>query len=200
MSWSEIIQLMREGESQTVEFIRRIKNSDQLGKIITAFANYKGGSLILGLDDKNGHLIGEDITKDWIEDVCHKCTPIPRINVSEVQRAGKTLFLIKIMEGNQKPYSYKGANYIREGTAVYISTANAIGNITAQSSDTNDDINKRQTDAIAFLRMNKFITNRDYRELNKVSHKTSHIELVELVDKNLILPRGKGRSTGYILV
>jgi len=68
------------------------------------------------------------------------------------------------------------------------------------SPDTEAFLNERQKKALEFLKMNSSISNKQYRELFSISHKTAHIELVELVSKGLLLSKGAGRSTCYCLV
>jgi len=60
-------------------------------------------------------------------------------------------------------------------------------------------LNERQEQTIEFLRNHDSIKNKKYRELHQVSHKTAHLELVDLVEKGKIECRGSGRSTCYIL-
>lgn len=69
---------------------------------------------------------------------------------------------------------------------------------TAHSND-ESKLNKRQQKALDFLYREQSIQNKKYRELFQVSHKTAHLELVEMVENGLILPSGAGRSTCYIL-
>jgi hypothetical protein len=60
-------------------------------------------------------------------------------------------------------------------------------------------LNTRQRQALAFLNTHPRITNKEYRELCDVSHKTAHIELTELLDKEVLVVEGAGRSTYYRL-
>lgn len=59
------------------------------------------------------------------------------------------------------------------------------------------DINERQKKAIEYIKMNGKITNREYRELFNVSHKTAHLELTDLVREGIVKQMGKGRSVIY---
>nr|HID13292.1 hypothetical protein [Anaerolineae bacterium] len=61
-------------------------------------------------------------------------------------------------------------------------------------------LNQRQQRAIEYILEHGRITNREYRELGKVSHEMAHRELSELVAKELVKKRGAGRGTYYILV
>jgi ATP-dependent DNA helicase RecG len=59
-------------------------------------------------------------------------------------------------------------------------------------------MNTRQKKALNYLTQNGTITNREFRELFGVSHKTAHIELTNLVGKGILTIQGAGRSTSYI--
>ncbi len=61
------------------------------------------------------------------------------------------------------------------------------------------NLNTRQQKALAHIAQHSSIKNKAYRELFNVSHKTAHLELVDLVDKKLISSQGLGRSTCYVL-
>ncbi|MGA9352024.1 MAG: hypothetical protein WBW48_24940 [Anaerolineae bacterium] len=61
-------------------------------------------------------------------------------------------------------------------------------------------LNERQRRAIECVQEHGRITNREYRELGKVSHEIAYRELSELITKGLIEKRGAGRGTHYTLV
>lgn len=65
--------------------------------------------------------------------------------------------------------------------------------------DDSQDLNSRQEKALIYLTQHHSIKNKKYRELYNVSHKTAHLELIDLVKRNLILSQGMGRSTCYVL-
>lgn len=61
-------------------------------------------------------------------------------------------------------------------------------------------MNERQMQALAFVRENGSITNSDYRRLcPQVSTETLRLDLVNLVDKGLLLKIGSKKGTHYIL-
>lgn len=60
-------------------------------------------------------------------------------------------------------------------------------------------LNKRQNKALNHIKKNGSIKNKMYRKLYAVSHKTAHLELVNMVSNNLIVSSGSGRSTCYRL-
>ena len=61
-------------------------------------------------------------------------------------------------------------------------------------------LNERQRRAIEYIQEHGRITNREYRELGKVSHEIAYRELPELMTKGLVEKRGAGRGTHYTLV
>ena len=58
-------------------------------------------------------------------------------------------------------------------------------------------LNERQKKALYFLNTEPYIKNKMYRELFDVSHKTAHLELVDMMGKGFIFQEGSGRSTCY---
>jgi predicted HTH transcriptional regulator len=62
-----------------------------------------------------------------------------------------------------------------------------------------NDLNDRQQRALDFVKREASIRNKMYRQLFSVSHKTAHLELVDLVAKGHIKSQGSGRSTCYVL-
>ena len=54
--------------------------------------------------------------------------------------------------------------------------------------------------SIDYLKGNEKITNRQYRELFKVSHQTAYFELKQLVDYGVIEQIGMGRGVYYKLL
>ncbi len=68
----ELIELISEGESTTLEFKRKISSSEKIAKEVVAFANTIGGYLLIGVDD-DGTLYGIESEKsdtDILEKAC----------------------------------------------------------------------------------------------------------------------------------
>jgi len=61
-----IIELIDQGESETLEFKKSIGEWKEIIKTITAFANTRGGYILIGVS-KSGKLPGIDIGKDTIQ-------------------------------------------------------------------------------------------------------------------------------------
>jgi len=110
MKPDELKLLIKEGEGLTVEFKERFTN--KIDKDIVAFANSKGGHLILGVDD-NGKIVGEKLInklKAEITDLARKCDP--NISIKKISQIDKTI-VIEITESDKKPHSCSHGFYRR---------------------------------------------------------------------------------------
>jgi predicted HTH transcriptional regulator len=201
MTWDELIQLLDQGEGQQVEFDKVIPSPDDIAREYVAFANSDGGHLILGIDDKNKHLMGVNIEENSLDKLMkigqEKCVPAIHPNIEIMERSEKKILSIMINEGDEKPYRTDEICYIRDG------------NISRPARDSEEegikspwagkDLNKRQKRALQFITEHGTITNREYREAFNISHKTAHIELTLLAEKKLVEAQGAGRNTHYVL-
>ena len=115
------------GESKNVEFKESLpEKSIKYMKSVVAFANGTGGKIIFGIADKTREVVGfdkEDVFKkmDAIANaVSDSCEPaiIPDITLQTVD--GKTVIVVEISEGRQRPYYIKALG--REG-GVYVRVA-----------------------------------------------------------------------------
>ncbi len=203
MNWEEIITLLEQGEGQSVEFEKQVPSPEDLARDIVAFANADGGRIVLGLDDKNKHLVGIEINDNegfitWIKELIEKnCSPKITPIVEVIDRGGKKLAIITISEGDEKPYKTDDICFIRDGSESRPAKEEEEKLITNPWGG--KGLNKRQLRALQLMQEHGSITNREYREAFNVSHKTAHIELTILADKRIVKSEGSGRSTCYIL-
>src|SRR4030066_865742 len=102
--------LIKEGEGLTIEYKERY--TPKIDRDIVAFANSKGGQLLLGVDD-TGKVVGEKLTnkmKAEINASARNCDP--SIHIKNIRQIGKVV-VIEIAEGDEKPYSSSSGYYRR---------------------------------------------------------------------------------------
>ena len=58
MNESELLDLIRMGESSQVQFKVRVTSANAIGAEMVALANTKGGRIIIGVDDKTATING----------------------------------------------------------------------------------------------------------------------------------------------
>jgi len=201
MTWEEILTLLEQGEGQSLEFEKYIPSPEDLARDMVAFANSDGGRIVLGLDDKNKHLIGVEVGEDFkgkVRDVGEKrCSPKIVLETEIVEHAGKKIVIITVPECEDRPYKTDDICYIRDGSESRPALDEEEKQITNPWGG--KGLNKRQLRSLQLMQEHGAITNREYREAFNVSHKTAHIELTMLVDKRIVKSEGSGRSTCYIL-
>jgi len=100
-------------ESQTLEYNNELKEG--VFKTISAFANTKGGEIIIGISNKE-EVTGLNITnkefEDFVDRVVHLLGIHPEIKLSELEN--KTIMKIDVRKSNQL-ISYRGKYYKRVG-------------------------------------------------------------------------------------
>jgi ATP-dependent DNA helicase RecG len=113
MNEEKILNLVEKGESETLE-LKRNFNKDAI-ETIAAFANTKGGTLLVGVED-NGNITGTTINNEtlqnWINQVKISTTPSVIPDIETVSIGNKNVVLIKVMEYPIKPIAVKG-RYIK---------------------------------------------------------------------------------------
>jgi ATP-dependent DNA helicase RecG len=123
MTKTELLELLKNGENSGVEFKRDTIDNRALAKELVAFANLRGGRLVLGVDD-DGSVIGvtRDRLEEWVMTACRdKIRPelIPYYEIIRDVEPGRDVAVIQVDRGwavhhlwhhNHRTY------YIRVGT------------------------------------------------------------------------------------
>lgn len=119
---SEIVSLIGQPGSATLEYKPVLPPSKTIAKIVSAFANTNGGYIVLGVTSNlevNG--LSEDFHANAIT---HKAidllSPKPQIHYQYVSYEGKKLYVIKVEKSDSKIY-LEGSIYEREGTSTKLS-------------------------------------------------------------------------------
>ena len=113
-NYSAIIEnFLHQEENQRLEFKKTV-NLEVIAKTIVAFANSEGGDMIIGIgDDKT--LFGVDDSANKANDIrdflMKNVRPSVPFSVFPVEYKQKSLILISVWSGAQKPYSFKHIIY-----------------------------------------------------------------------------------------
>ena len=115
------------GESKNVEFKESLpEKSIKYMKSVVAFANGTGGKIIFGIADKTREVVGfskedvfekMDVIANAVSDSCEPAI-IPDISLQTID--GKTVIVVEVSEGRQRPYYIKAIG--RDG-GVYVRVA-----------------------------------------------------------------------------
>lgn len=107
ISRKKILELMEKGEGLNVEFKQRFSSYEKIAKEMIAFANTRGGFILIGVDDDKS-LYGIESEKSDIELVKESaqkyCEPPVEIKIDHIEINKKDLLVIDVPESKIKPH------------------------------------------------------------------------------------------------
>jgi len=118
MEEKELKKLLASGETEALEFKENFDR--ETIEAAGAFANTKGGNIIIGISDINkvkGVQVGRETLKNWANQISQSTEPrvIPEIELGEINK--RRIAIIKIKEFPIKPVSVKGRYFRRIGNS-----------------------------------------------------------------------------------
>lgn len=120
------------GETTKVQFKEEFTSQKEIAKEMIAFANTKGGMLILGVEDKTGKLKGltydqiQQATRELGNTAQEQVRPTIYIETEVVRTEGKHFFICTVAEGCNKPYkNLQGEIWVKQGADKRRITENA---------------------------------------------------------------------------
>ncbi len=123
METLEILELIQKGESSKVQFKERIKDAHSISQEMVAFANLKGGTILIGVNDKTGELNGLSFVEiqkynNILSDASsNNVKPSIFIETEQAVINNQTIIIISVKEGSNKPYKDKdGIIWIKNGS------------------------------------------------------------------------------------
>ena len=118
LSREDIENIIDSGEGYNAEFkVRTPSKVKELTEEICAFANASGGVLLIGVDDNNV-IHGAEIDngkRSSIQNSINEINPHLPTEMYSLEIENKTVWVIEVNSGNQKPYALSGAIYVRQG-------------------------------------------------------------------------------------
>ncbi len=122
MKPEELLDLISCGETSKVQFKRDVNNAVSISQEMVAFANSKGGIIIIGVEDKTGGITGlsyEDIQRinNLLSTVAQEHVKSPIVITTETVTIGdKRVIVVEVPEGTDKPHFDKdGLIFIKNG-------------------------------------------------------------------------------------
>ncbi len=122
MNSIELKELIGNGETSAVQFKANVNNEHSIAQEMVAFANSKGGTILIGIDDKTWEIKG--LTSDDLRRLAnllvnaaneHVKSPI-FIETETVDIEGKKIMVVTVPEGIDKPYKDKdGVIFLKNG-------------------------------------------------------------------------------------
>ena len=111
MTRQDLKNLVATGESSFLEFKHKISSPEKIAREIAAFANYKGGTILIGVSD-NGSLVGTESYLEeefWLSLASQEiCVPVVPIKVKLIHVGNKDILMAEVPEAEKKPIYVKG--------------------------------------------------------------------------------------------
>jgi predicted HTH transcriptional regulator len=122
MDSSELLAIIKRGESSKVQFKERLPHIDSLAHELIAFSNSLGGKIIFGVNDKTGELNGlsfseiQQINQQIVNIASQKVYPPVFLTTETVTVNDNQILVVSIEEGVSKPYKdSNGTIYLKNG-------------------------------------------------------------------------------------
>ncbi len=193
---TNIKKLILEGEGISLDFKNSITSCEKIAKTLVAYANNKGGKLLIGVAD-DGKIVGvkaEEEEKYMINKAAHLyCKPALEPKFEEVYIDDKIVLVVDIRESDMKPhYSFsedkKWWVYIRVNDKSILASKIVV-DVLKRSQNEQGVFLKYSTNEDALLKYlneNERITAREFSTMQKLSRRSSYRILVNLILSGLI--------------
>ena len=114
----KLLELVKKGESEEVEFKKSTAQLEKALKSVCSFLNHKGGRVYFGIT--KGIIVGQEVSDQTLKSISQKIRQrikpeiSPGIKVLKIEE--KSIIEVIISEGRNKPYFLDGVCYKRVGT------------------------------------------------------------------------------------
>jgi len=191
-----IKSLILQGEGVMLDFKKTITSTEKIAKSLVAFANNKGGKLLIGVAD-DGSIKGvksEEEEKYMILTAAHQfCKPAIELYFEEIYVDDKLILVVEIPESDTKPHfaldqQKKWWAYIRiEDKSVLASRI--ILEVLKQEDKNNGVLisySENEKKLLEYLEQNEKITLKEFSKLMRSSYRKAQKILVNLILTNVI--------------
>ena len=110
MNTKELLDIIGKGETSKVQFKVNVTNEQSIAQEMVAFANTKGGTILIGVDDKTWEIIGltdsdlRRLTNLMVNASSQHIKEPLFIETDTIDYEGKKVMIINVPEGIAKPY------------------------------------------------------------------------------------------------
>jgi len=191
-----IKQLIFEGEGLNLDFKKTITSCEKIAKTLVAFANNKGGRLLVGVAD-NGAVKGvksEEEEKYMLTKAAtYFCRPVIEPIFEEVYMDDKIVLVAEIRESDTKPHYALGDDkkwwvYIRVKDKSLLASKVVVDVLKGNSKEDGVliEYTSKEKAILEYLEENERITAREYSSLFSLSRRKAQKILVTLVLSGII--------------
>ncbi|MGV3704507.1 MAG: helix-turn-helix domain-containing protein [Arcticibacter sp.] len=191
-----IKQMIFDGEGMLVDFKKTITSCSKIAKTLVAFANNKGGKLLIGIAD-NGSVKGvrsEDEEKYMITKAAtYFCRPMVDVQFEEVYVENKLVLVADVRESDTKPHYSLGEDnkwwvYVRVKDKSLLASKIVVDVLKASQGEAGVliEYSDKERTLLQYLDANERISARDSSKLLNLPRRRTQKLLVTLVLSGII--------------
>lgn len=195
MATHPIVLRIEKGESDTLDFKKTISSAAKIAKTMVSFANHKGGTLLVGVND-SGTLAGvKSEDEKYMLDLAGGFYCKPEINpkIKEWEIGKKLILEVYIPEGKSKPYYAKGDDqkwwvYIRVKDQSLLASKIVVDVLKRNSAGEGSLIqySRHESALLKHLTLSEKITTKEVCKLLNISRWRAQKMLVNLISTGII--------------
>ena len=167
-----------EGEGTHVEFKAHLPSSVRVARALVAFANTRGGTLVVGVHDDRS-VLGVRVPSISLERIARvagfECEPPIEYEARIVEHRGLKVLLIDVPESEEKPHRVLGlpkdrSVFVRVGATTRIASKSVIKNLgKGRPSPVLDKLDPNAIKLLVYLETHEKITIRQFMRLVNIS-------------------------------
>lgn len=205
-----IKRLIFEGENVSLDFKKTISSSQKIAKTLVAFANNRGGKLLIGVAD-DGSIKGvksEDEEKYMINKAAHIfCKPALEPKFEEVYVDDKLILIAEIAKSNLKPHYAMDENnkwwvYFRVKDKSVLASKIIVDVLKESNNQTGQLISysEQEKKLLTYLEEHGRITLKEYSKLTRSAYKKAQKIIVSLILTGVIQPHTSEKEEYFTAV
>ena len=186
------------GENETTEFkIDNVRN-EHLSRELGALANFRGGSLFLGVSDK-GKIVGlsRDDNEERLQNIAFNFEPPIPLQVEKISVDGTLIIHVKIYDISGKPYVYKSSTrniyYTRSGSVSREATRAEVRRMFQDSAELHFEVSG--ISGTSFKELDLFLINSFLTDYRNISLENLQKDQQAALLQNLSLTAQENRAT-----
>ncbi len=192
---SRIQKLIEQGEGRQLDFKKEIPGEIKIAKAMVAFANTKGGTLLVGVnDDRTVTGVRADEERHVLLKAAEFfCKPAISLEIKEYYLGKRSLLEVIIPEGTDKPYFALGEDnkwwaYIRVEDQSLLASKVVLDVLRKESANLETVIKYSDNERmlLSYLEKNKRITLKEFCKLVNISRWRAQKILVNLISIGVI--------------
>ncbi len=208
MSIHPLHQLILSGESEVLDFKQTVNDPAKIAKALVAFANRKGGRLLIGVRDNKSIAGVRSEDELYMLDLAATfyCKPEVPLEIEEWTMEGKTVLEVRIPEGQHKPYAAKDDSgkfwvYIRVKDQSLLASKVVVDVLKkeSQGQDNLIEYGPKEKGLLDLLANNGRITLNEFAKKMNISRRRASRILVSLIRAGVIRSHNTEKTEFYTL-